>query len=273
MIKEVEATNYIAKSKLGDLCINPYTGCEHACLYCYAYYMAKWSGHDFEPWGSFVDVKWTKKPIDIKKLKGRDVTIGTVTDPYQPCESKYRVTRSILEQLIGVECTLRIITKSAAVLRDLDLLQVLSRTADLTVFESISGTPEKTRRTMEKASSTGARIDAVCKMHTEGIKTGVFVAPILPGITDWKSVLEVLDGFVDEWWFETLSLGGDAEHKRQFLRWVLFNRKDLWNLYHDIYINGNVKPIEDIKEEVERYCSEHGIKGNYGGLSPHHLTY
>lgn len=273
MIKEIEATNYIAKSKLGDLCINPYVGCEHACLYCYAYYMAKWSGHDYEPWGSFVDVKWTKKPIDIKKLKGRDITIGTVTDPYQPCESKYRVTRSILEQLVGVECALRIITKSSLVVEDLPLLQKISQTADLTVFESINDATEDIRKTMDNASPIESRVEALSVLRGHGVRTGVFIAPILPGISDWKAVIERVKDITDEMWFETLSLGGDAEHKRQFLRWVLFNRKDLWDLYHDIYINGNVQEIVRIKEEIQEYCRQEGIDGNFGGLSPHHLTF
>lgn len=273
MIKEIESRDYIAKSKLGDLCINPYVGCEHACLYCYAYYMAKWSGHDFEPWGSFVDVKWTKKPINLKRIRGRDITIGTVTDPYQPCEGKYKVTRHILEELQGAECKIRIITKGSLVCRDIDLLKSLSETAEVTVMESINDTTEEVRRTMDCASPIHMRMAALEQLHESGIRTGVFIAPILPGISDWKGVIETVRGFTDEFWFETLSLGGNAEHKRQFLRWVLFKRKDLWDLYHSIYVGGNVEPISLLKKEIEQYCADAGIDGNFGGLAPHHLTY
>ena len=81
IIREIGSRDYLAKSKLGDLCINPYAGCEHACIYCYAYYMAKWSGHEGEPWGSFVDVKWADKKIDHKKIKGRNLQIIITVTP------------------------------------------------------------------------------------------------------------------------------------------------------------------------------------------------
>ena len=272
-IGEVPARSYLAKSKLGDLCINPYAGCGHGCLYCYAYYMAKWTGHEGEPWGSFVDARWTDKPINLKKIKGRDITIGTVTDPYQPLEEKARVTRYILEQLVGAECNIQIITKSAMVTRDVELFRKISRSASIMITLSINGVDERTRSSMENTSSTSDRINALEILHREGINTGVFVAPILPDISDWRAVVEHTKAYADHYQFETLSLGGNADHKRNFLRWVLLNRHDLWDVYHKIYIEGNVDGIRRIEKEVREYCEQHGINADFGGLAPHHLTY
>lgn len=272
-ITEVPARSYIAKSKLGDLCINPYAGCGHGCLYCYAYYMAKWTGHEEEPWGSFVDVRWTDRPIDLEKIKGRDIIIGTVTDPYQPVEERYRVTRYILEQLINSECSITVITKGKLITRDIDLFKKISKTSDFMAMLSINGVDNKTWSSMENTSSIEDRVSALKKLHQSGIKTGVFVAPIIPGVSDWKKVIEDTREFTDWYQFETLSLGGNADHKRNFLRWVLFNRKELWDKYHDVYVNGNVQWIKDIESEVKKYCQDHGIDGDFGGLAPHHLTF
>lgn len=272
-ITEVPARSYIAKSKLGDLCINPYAGCGHGCLYCYAYYMAKWTGHEEEPWGSFVDVRWTDRPIDLEKIKGRDIIIGTVTDPYQPVEERYRVTRYILEQLINSECSITVITKGKLITRDIDLFKKISKTSDFMTMLSINGVDNKTWSSMENTSSIEDRVSALKKLHQSGIKTGVFVAPIIPGMSDWKKVIEDTREFTDWYQFETLSLGGNADHKRNFLRWVLFNRKELWDKYHDVYVNGNVQWIKDIESEVKKYCQDHGIDGGFGGLAPHHLTF
>lgn len=271
IIKEVGARDYVAKSKLGDLCINPYAGCEHGCTYCYAYYMAKWSGHEGEPWGTFVDVKWADKKIDLEKIKGRNLQIGTVTDPYQPAERRYRVTRWVLEQLIGAECRIQIITKGALVARDIDLLQKLSETADLRVMMSVNTLDDEERASLDRSSPVADKLQALKDLNSAGVKTGIFIAPILIGVTDWRAIIEETREYVGEYWFETLSCKGPF--KRDMLRWVLRNHKCLWDVYHDIYVDGKFDAMYALADEVERYCEENGIKGNFGGLYPHHLTY
>lgn len=115
-IKEIKAKSIIVKSNLpeGDFVINPYTGCSHGCLYCYARFMKRFTNHP-EPWGEFVDVKINAPdliPEDTDKYKDRSITIGSVTDPYLPLEAKYKLTRRILEKLIPLQPRLDIITKS-----------------------------------------------------------------------------------------------------------------------------------------------------------------
>lgn len=270
IVREIESRDYLAKSKLGDLCINPYAGCEHACIYCYAYYMAKWSGHEGEPWGSFVDVKWADKKIDHARIKGRQLQIGTVTDPYQPAEERYRVTRWILEQLVGAECQIQVITKGALVARDIDLFQQISKTSDLRIMMSINTLDEEVRKTLDRSSPVEDKLRALKEVHEGGVKTGVFVAPILIGVTDWRGIIERTRDYADEYWFETLSCGGS--YKRDMLRWVLWSHKDLWDTYHDIYVDGKFDEMYRLAEEVEDYCREQGIRGKFGALYPHHLT-
>ena len=122
--KVVQVKDYVTKSNLpaSDYVINPYTGCPHGCKYCYACFMKRFTGHK-EPWGSFVDVKQCDKPINLKKIEGKSVFLSSVTDCYNPLEEKYKVTRSILEQLVKADCQLDISTKSSLIIRDIELLK------------------------------------------------------------------------------------------------------------------------------------------------------
>ncbi len=126
IVKEILAKSIITKSNLpeADFVINPYTGCSHACNYCYAEFMKKWSNH-FEPWGEFVDVK--SNALDLidspEKYSDKTILLSSVTDPYQPLEAKYQLTRRILEALIPVQPKIGILTKSRLVSRDIDVFR------------------------------------------------------------------------------------------------------------------------------------------------------
>ncbi len=123
-IREIRVNDYLTKSNLpaSDYVINPYVGCLHGCKYCYACFMKRFTGHT-ENWGDFLDVKICDKPINIKKIKGKTVFVASVTDCYNPAEKDYGVTRKILEQLTQADAEIDITTKSALVLRDMDLLK------------------------------------------------------------------------------------------------------------------------------------------------------
>ena len=102
IIKEIEVKNVMTRSNLPvcDFSINPYVGCSHACRYCYASFMKRFTNHP-ESWGEFVDVKYWPEIKDTGKYAGKEAFLGSVTDCYQPCEEKYRRTRALLEQLKG----------------------------------------------------------------------------------------------------------------------------------------------------------------------------
>jgi len=146
--KEVNVKSYITKSNLptSDFVINPYIGCSHACKYCYACFMKRFTGHT-EAWGAFIDIKNCDKPVDIKKLAGKTVFLSSVTDCYNKFEKKYRITRKILEQLVFADCEIGISTKSKLILRDVDLLRQYK---NLKVSMSINTLDEKFKDDMDK---------------------------------------------------------------------------------------------------------------------------
>ena len=134
LIRDVETKNIMTKSSLpvGGYSVNPYVGCTHACKYCYASFMKRFTGHT-EEWGTFLDVKHWPEIKNPKKYAGQRVVIGSVTDGYNPQEEQFRNTRKFLEQLIGSDADILICTKSDLVVRDIDLLKNL-------VFPSVTGT-------------------------------------------------------------------------------------------------------------------------------------
>ena len=125
MVKEVCAKSILSPSKIYPWVINPYTGCQHGCSYCYARFMKRVTGHR-EPWGEFVDVKINAADLlrreILKKKRGR-VWLSGVCDPYQPLEATYRLTRQCLEILVQNNWPVTIQTRSPQVLRDLDILR------------------------------------------------------------------------------------------------------------------------------------------------------
>jgi DNA repair photolyase len=194
MVKEIQVKSILSKSKIYDYALNPYIGCHHNCVYCYAKFMKRFTGHR-EPWGAFVDIK-TNAPellaLEVKKKKTGRVWISGVCDAYQPAEEKYLLTRRCLEILAEHDWPFTIQTKSPLVVRDLDILK---RSADCEVGFSIATADEKIRRILEPgAPPITGRIEALAILHSEGIKTFVMVAPILPGA---QGLADVLKGKVD----------------------------------------------------------------------------
>lgn len=174
--------------------INPYVGCAFGCTYCYARYMKKFTGHT-EPWGEFVDVKINAPLLLEKELRSKkkgEIWFSGVCDPYQPLESKYQLTRKILEILSHYDWHVYIQTKSPLVLRDLDVIKKIKY---IDVGFSIGTASEKVRRLFEpKAPSIESRIRALKVLEGEGIRTYAMVAPILPGA---EGLPKLLKGHVD----------------------------------------------------------------------------
>ncbi len=125
IVKEIRAKSILSASKVYDYVVNPYTGCQHACTYCYARFMKRFTGHK-EPWGEFVDVKINAPyllRVEINKKKKGSVWMSGVCDPYQPLEAKYGITRRCLEILVQNSWPVIVQTRSPLVLRDVDILQ------------------------------------------------------------------------------------------------------------------------------------------------------
>ncbi len=167
-----------------DYAINPYVGCGHGCLYCYAIFMKRFSSHE-EPWGQFVDVKMNcaaRLKKELPRARDGEVFLSSVTDPYQPAEKQYQLTRSCLEILQQVQLPVSILTKSDLVLRDIDLLKKMKK---VEVGMSITTLDEKVRAFLEPgASPVWDRLKALGVLSMEGIETWIFFGPILPCFSD-----------------------------------------------------------------------------------------
>ena len=151
IIKEIDVQSVMTKSSLpvGGYSVNPYVGCPHACKYCYASFMKRFTGHT-EPWGAFLDVKNWKPIANPHKYDGERIVIGSVTDGYNPYEEQFCRTHRLLEELRGSNAEIMICTKSDLVLRDLDLLK---RFPKVTVSWSVNTLDERFRTDMDNAVS------------------------------------------------------------------------------------------------------------------------
>lgn len=174
-----------------DASLNPYRGCEHGCIYCYARptheYLGFSAGLDFE---SRILVKrdapeLLRRELASPRWKPQVLALSGVTDPYQPAERKLRITRRCLEVLVEARNPVAIITKSALVARDVDLLAELARHGAVVVSVSVTTLDPEVARTMEpRASHPRRRLEAIERLAEAGVPVGVMVAPILPGLTD-----------------------------------------------------------------------------------------
>ena len=179
-----------------DYCMNPYGGCTHACLYCYASFICRFSPHE-RPWGEFLDLKINFPEVLARQLGSRRnppagrVLLGTVTDAYQPAEEKSRLTRSSLEILSGYPALeVHVLTKSPLVRRDIAILREMRGCQ--VGFTVTTVDPEVARVFEPGASSPQARLEAAAELREAGIPVWVFVAPLLPGITDTEESLNSL---------------------------------------------------------------------------------
>ncbi|SRR5579859_5906178 len=179
--------------------INPYRGCEFACKYCYARYT-----HEFMELRAETDFErkifvkqhaaWLLRQ-ELKKVRlGESIAIGTATDPYQPAERRFGVTRVIMQELaLHSGLTIGLVTKSNLILRDLSLLQKISENNEFSVCVTVTTLKTDLARILEpRAPRPDLRLEAVRKLVESGVRAGVNCAPVLPGITDSPSDLENL---------------------------------------------------------------------------------
>lgn len=255
IVQHIEVKDYVSKSNLptSDYVINPYIGCTHACKYCYASFMKRFTAHK-EEWGTFLDIKHCDKPISAKRLTNQRVFLSSVTDCYNEYEEKYRITRTILEQLTSIDCELGISTKSKLILRDIDLLK---QCPHLKVSMSINTLDENFKNDMDNASSITERLDTLKQLHEQGIYTILFMSPMFPKLTDFASIIEISKDYIDEYWFENLNLRGS--YKQTILTYIANTHPALLPLYQDIYTKGKKEYWVDLSIEIDTYCRKHNI--------------
>ncbi len=254
LVNHKEVKSVISKSNLpiAGFTVNPYVGCAHACKYCYADFMKRFTGHR-EPWGSFVDVKHWPEIRNPQKYEGKTIIVGSVTDGYHQCEREFERTREFLEELKGVDVNLIITTKSALIQRDLDLIKQFP---DPIVSLSINTLDEEFRADMDNASPIHERLETLRKFHEEGIKTVCFISPIFPGITDVFEIIEEVSDYVDYIWLENLNLRGG--YKKVILDYISEKYPELEMFYEDIYKYKNMDYWKDLDVKVAKFASENG---------------
>ena len=254
-IKEIEVKSVMTKSNLpvADFSVNPYVGCAHACKYCYASFMKRFTSHP-EPWGDFVDVKLWPEMKSTKRYAGKEAFLGSVTDCYQPCEAKYRRTRTLLEQLKGSGISISIATKSDLVLRDLDLIRTFPNAR---ISWSINTLDEDFRSAMDRGVSIERRLEAMRQFYDAGIDTTCFISPIFPGITDVEAIIERAKGQCNLVWLENLNLRGD--YKGRILQWVHEHHPELDDLYRRIYTRRDRTYWSELDADMRHYCSANSL--------------
>jgi DNA repair photolyase len=197
-IREIFSKTILTRTAIAgfEYCINPYVGCGHGCRYCYASFMKRFTGH-LEPWGEFVDVKVNAPNIlrkQLKRAKPGTVSLSTVTDPYQPLEKRYELTRRCLEALLDQQFPVSILTRSPLCLRDIDLFKQFK---NIEVGFSITTQDDNIKKIFEPHSpSIQSRVKALQTLRQEKLGTYAFIGPMLP--LDPKPLVKILDGLVDE---------------------------------------------------------------------------
>ena len=255
VIQEIEVKGVISKSNLPvcDYSVNPYVGCTHGCKYCYASFMKRFTGHP-EAWGTFLDVKYWPVIKDPKKYAGKELFIGSVTDPYLPQEERYGRTRALLEQLRGSGAKISIATKSDLVLRDLELIKSFPHAR---VSWSSNTLDEDFKNDMDCAVSIERRLAAMKVFHDAGVRTTCFISPIFPGITDLPAIIRRAKDQCNLVWLENLNLRGG--YKQIILDYIAEKHPDLVPLYDAIYHKKDRRYWAKLDAQMRQFCEKEGL--------------
>lgn len=211
-VKEVFCKSIMSRSRLYpiDYSVNPYVGCSHGCAYCYARFMKKYAKTN-KPWGKFVHPKINAANVLVKEIRRKKpgtLLLSSVCDPYQELEGKYELTRKILQVLTKYnDFRIEILTKSDLILRDLEIIKKIK---NIEVGFTISHFDEEFRRVFEPGTpSVERRFDSLETLAKNGVETYLFVAPVIPLITD-RYLDEILDNAgrvnVSYLFFDTLNI-------------------------------------------------------------------
>ena len=228
--------------------VDPYIGCEHYCYYCYALNQA--------------ETDWRKEVLIHKDITGQletelagippqTIYMGWQTDPYQPCEAECRQTRQVLELLLEKGFSASILTKSDLVLRDTDLLQKMN---EATVSVSVAFNDNDVRRQFESNTmDTEARINALRKLKSSGLRTSALICPVIPYITDVIPLIDILVPHTDKIWIYGLSMLNRTDPNWQNVERILESHfNDLRKQIQTVVFSKNHSYWEKLRHELIR---------------------
>jgi DNA repair photolyase len=260
--------------------INPYRGCEFACKYCYARYTHEYmeiDGGEFEKkifvkqgaaglLARDVNQKYSYESKASGYSRAEHIAIGTATDPYQPAEKEYRVTRACLEELAKRDgLSISIITKSDQVVRDIDILRVIAARSALSINITITTLKPRLARLLEpRAPRPDLRLEAVRKLREAGLNVGVSASPLVPGITDGDGELEAVAEaakLAGAQWFFSGVLFLMPTSAKTFLPFIREKFPKLAKQYDQWYAKNGYAPEEYRKKASERVLR---IRQKYG---------
>ena len=255
-----------------DWSLNPFLGCAHACSYCFsrayhARYREKNVGTDFD---SNVEVRVNIAEVLRKELRRHregSLAIGTATDPYQPIEGKYRLTRRCLEALVDYPMPTGIVTKGPLVVRDIDVLKKLDEKTDLTVYFSVPCVDEDiVRKTDPGTAPPRQRLRALRMLREAGIDAAVLCMPVLPGISDSEESLDAAARAASEAGataFRHRPLKIDVEIQEYYYDFLATEFPLAVPRYNALY-QGGVHPAKDYEREIEermrRVCARYEFR-------------
>jgi DNA repair photolyase len=286
-----------AATGMGFWSINPYVGCAFGCAYCYARYAHRYAAERLAggqaslgespsavsealpPWLAFerrIMVKRDagvlvrramRRPATLAGLRSDGVVIGTATDPYQPAERRFRVTRSVLEALVEHDALrVTIITKSPLVTRDIDLLSRINERSRLSVHVSlITVDRELARRLEPRAPTPEARLRGIARLRAQGIEVGVNVMPVLPGITDSPASVDALVRAVklaDASYVGACALRLQRTARDRYLPFINAEFPELAARYRGAYARSdqvNARYRDGLREQFTKVCARHGV--------------
>jgi DNA repair photolyase len=276
--------------------INPYVGCAFGCAYCYARYAHRYVAErlttaettaagaqdelaELPPWLAFERRIFVKReagailrrelrrPVRYHALQRESVVIGTATDPYQPAERRFRITRSVLETLAEQQgLSVTIITKSPLVTRDIDLLLRIAARSSLSVHVSLITTDRELARRLEpRAPTPEARLRAITRLRAHGIEVGVNVMPVLPGITDAPQLLDALVRAVAETrasYLGACALRLQSAARQRYLPFIEAEFPQLAARYRSTY--GRSAQVgeryrQGLRDHFRALCAAHGV--------------
>ncbi len=261
--------------------VNPYRGCAHSCHYCFARayhaYLDLGIGEDFS---SKIVVKTNvvdvlRRELAAPRWTGDTIAMGTATDPYQHCEGRYRLTRGILGALADFRNPLSILTKSTLILRDFDELRRLNEAAGVTVSMSVGTLDEAVRRVVEPGTPPARkRLEVLARFADAGIRTGVLVAPILPGLTDDEEHLDEVVVACSEAgasWVTGIVLHVRPSIREHFMPWLKQAYPWLYPRYVELYGSRAYAPAaygREVQERFARMRLRHGLAGGASRPEP-----